>query len=199
MVRIQSIAPDEAASHSGWESIVNQVAAGIPMAWELVYRSLAPLRFEIAGRIGRDHADDVYHDTIVALVDAIRKGQLHAPEALPAFARTVAVRKVCLFLREAVLARVAVDPDSVTVRDRSPNPEQQRMRAEKREIVARILVSMPACPREVLSRFYFNHESAAEIQRAMQLSATQFRLIKSRAKAFLAERGRAYIARNRER
>ena len=53
MIRIQPIVPDEAASRSWWESIVNQVAADVPMAWELLYRSLFPLRFEIVAKIGR--------------------------------------------------------------------------------------------------------------------------------------------------
>jgi RNA polymerase sigma factor (sigma-70 family) len=160
----------------------------------LLYHSLLPLRFEIVAKVGRDHADDLYHDTIVTLVDAIRKGQLRTAEALPAFARTIAGRRVYRFLREAVLARATVDANSVAVCDRSPNPEQERMRTEKREIAARILAATPACQREVLTRFYLKQESAVEIQCSMQLTATQFRLMKSRAKACLGERGRTYLA-----
>src|SRR5437763_5264048 len=139
MIRIQSIVPDEAPSRSWWESIVNQVAADVPIAWELLYRSLSPLRYEIVAKIGRDHADDLYHDTIVALVDAIRRGQIRIPEALPAFARTIAERRVCVVLREAVWTRTTVDAYAVAVRDHSPNPEQQHIQAQNREIAARIL------------------------------------------------------------
>jgi RNA polymerase sigma factor (sigma-70 family) len=193
MIRIQPIVPDEASSRLWWESIVNQVAAGVPTAWELLYRSLFPLRFEIAAKVGRDHADDLYHDTIVSLVDAIRKRRLRTAEAVPAFARTIAGRRVCMFLREAVLARATVDAASVPVRDRSPNPEQERMRTERYEIAARILAATPAGQRELLARFYVKRESAAEIQRSMRLTATQFRLMKSRAMACFGERGRAYL------
>jgi DNA-directed RNA polymerase specialized sigma24 family protein len=66
------------------------------------------------------------------------------------------------------------------------------MRLEKRQIAARILVAMPASQREVLIRFYLQRQEPGEIQRAMRLSATQFRLMKSRAKAYFGERGRAY-------
>ena len=65
------------------------------------------------------------------------------------------------------------------------------MRLQKREMAARILVAMPACQREVLSRFYLQHQAPVEIQCAMRLTATQFRLMKSRAKAYFGERGRA--------
>src|SRR5262249_16125408 len=157
---IQPIVPDEASSRSWWESIVNQVAADVPTAWELLYHSLFPLRFEIVAKVGRDHADDLYPETIVTLVDAIRKGHLRTAEALPAFARTIAWRRVCRFLRAAVLARATVDANSVAVCDRSPNPEQEHMRAQSREIAACILAAMPARQREVLARFYLKQESA---------------------------------------
>ena len=68
------------------------------------------------------------------------------------------------------------------------------MRLQKREMAARILVAMPACQREVLIRFYLQRQAPGEIQRAMRLTATQFRLMKSRAKAYFGERGRAYGA-----
>lgn len=195
----QPVAADDASPRAGWESIVNQVAADVPAAWELLYRSLLPLRFEIVAKVGRDQADDLYHDTIVTLVDAIRKGQLRTPEALPAFARTIAGRRVCRLFREALVVCTTVHPDSIAVSDRSPNPEQECMRIQKREIAARILVSMPACQREVLIRFYLKRQSAVEIQRCMRLTATQFRLMKSRAKAYFAERGRAYAYGHRAR
>jgi len=196
MIRIQPIVPDEASSRSWWKSIVNQVAADLPTAWELLYGSLLPLRYEIVAKVGRDHADDLYHDTIVALVEAIRKGHLRTAEALPAFARTIAGRRVCLFLKEAVRARATVDANSAPVCDRSPNPEQERMRAEEREIARRILAATRGWQREVLTRFYLKQESAVEIQSSMQLTATQFRLMKNRAKTCFVERGRAYLRDN---
>src|SRR5215472_8393284 len=109
MIRIQPIVPDEASSRFWWKSIVNQVAADLPLAWELLYGSLHPLRYEIVAKVGQEHADDLYHDTIVALVGALRKGQLRTAEALPVFARTIATRRIYRFLKEAVLARATVD------------------------------------------------------------------------------------------
>lgn len=166
---------------------------------KLLYRSLLPLRFEIVGKVGRDQADDLYHDTIVTLVCAIRKGQLRTPEALPAFARTILGRRICRHYREALAARTTVNPDSVAVRDCSANPENEYMRIQERAIAARILVSMPASQRELLIRFYLKRQSAVEIQRSMRLTATQFRLMKSRAKAYFGERGRAYAYAHRTR
>jgi len=187
----QPVAADDASPRVGWESIVDQVAADIPAGWEALYRSLLPLRFEIGAKVGRGQADDLYHDTIVTLVDAIRKGQLRTPEALPAFARTIVRRRVFRLWREACVVSTTAHSDSIAFCDRSPNPEEECMRLQKREMAARILVAMPACQREVLIRFYLQRQEPGEIQHAMRLTATQFRLMKSRAKAYFGERGRA--------
>jgi uncharacterized protein (DUF2384 family) len=51
----------------------------------------------------------------------------------------------------------------------------------------RVLHSIPKRDREVLTRFYLNAESSEEICRSMDLTDTQFRLIKSRARARFEE------------
>lgn len=194
--QVRPAGADDAFPRVGWDSIVHDVAVGIPAGWEALYQCLLPLRFEIAAKVGRDQSDDLYHDTIVTLVDAIRKGQLHTPDALPAFARTILRRKVFQIWGEA---RATVHPDSFAFCDRSPNPEQQCMRLQRSEIAVRILLSLPASQREVLVRFYLQRQAPAEIQRAMRLTATQFRLMKSRAIAYFGQRGRAYTCRRRAR
>src|SRR6476620_4031334 len=111
--QVQPVAAGDASPRVGWESIVDQVAADIPAGWEALYRSLLPLRFEIGARVGRGQADDLYHDTIVTLVDAIRKGQLRTPEALPAFARTIVRRRVFRLWKEACVVCTTAHPDSI--------------------------------------------------------------------------------------
>ena len=90
-----------------------------------------------------------------------------------------------------------VPPDSIAVSDRSPNPEEECMRLQKREMAARILVAMPACQREVLIRFYLQRQASRDPARGTRLTPTQFRLMKSRAKAYFGERGRARANRAR--
>jgi RNA polymerase sigma-70 factor, ECF subfamily len=194
MLRLQPVVSDRDSSRCSWESIVGQVAAGSPLALETLYHLLSPLRFEIAGRVDRSQIDDLYHDTIVALIDAIQSGLVRVPEALPTYARTIIKRRFCRWVGEMALARASVDPDAAALRDRSLNPEQRRIWMQQREIAGRILGALPARERDMLARFYLKQESPAEIRRAMQLTPTQFRLLKSRALARFAERGRAHIA-----
>jgi DNA-directed RNA polymerase specialized sigma24 family protein len=58
----------------------------------------------------------------------------------------------------------------------------------------RVLQSIPKRDREVLTRFYLNEESVDEICKNMDLSETQFRLIKSRAKARFGELGKRRLS-----
>jgi DNA-directed RNA polymerase specialized sigma24 family protein len=54
----------------------------------------------------------------------------------------------------------------------------------------RVLGGLSKRDRDVLTRFYLKEQSAEEICRDLNLTETQFRLIKSRAKARYGELGR---------
>ena len=54
----------------------------------------------------------------------------------------------------------------------------------------RILKSLPQRDREILIRFYLHEQRPEQICEDMNLSETQFRLIKSRAKARFGELGK---------
>jgi DNA-directed RNA polymerase specialized sigma24 family protein len=54
----------------------------------------------------------------------------------------------------------------------------------------KVLRGLSARDREVLTRFYLHEQSQEQICREMNLTGTQFRLMKSRAKARFGELGR---------
>ena len=58
----------------------------------------------------------------------------------------------------------------------------------------RVLNGLPQRDREVLVRFYLREQTADEICRDMGLTETQFRLIKSRAKARYGKLGQRRLA-----
>ena len=96
------------------------------------------------------------------------------------------------------LRRNYVDMDfQESISDKRPNPERQAIEKENLGLAMRILESIPKRDREVLTRFYLEEESAEEICQTMGLSETQFRLIKSRAKARFGELGRRRLASRR--
>jgi RNA polymerase sigma factor (sigma-70 family) len=70
-----------------------------------------------------------------------------------------------------------------TLSDRRPDPERSAIAHESYEVAMRVLNGLPPRDREVLVRFYLREQTAEEICRDLELTETQFRLIKSRAKA----------------
>jgi RNA polymerase sigma factor (sigma-70 family) len=82
----------------------------------------------------------------------------------------------------------------MTLSDHQPDPERQVIEQESQDVAFRMLGGLPKRDREVLVRFYLEEQSAQEICRDLKLTETQFRLIKSRAKARYGELGRRRFA-----
>jgi DNA-directed RNA polymerase specialized sigma24 family protein len=80
------------------------------------------------------------------------------------------------------------------VSDRGLDPEREAIERQNVGLAMRVLQGIPRRDREVLTRFYLDEESVEEICLAMDLSETQFRLIKSRAKARFGELGKRRLA-----
>jgi RNA polymerase sigma factor (sigma-70 family) len=167
--------------------MVEQITIGNESAIENLYKSLRSIHFFFKREIGLDRADDAYHNLIIAVVGAIKAGALRQPEALPAYALTIARRIVYEGLKEVIRARRNPDVEHLSLISRSPNPEQRVLRSEREAIAKRILAALPPVGQQILIRFYINGESQAEIVAAMGITGTQFRLEKSRAKFKFAE------------
>jgi DNA-directed RNA polymerase specialized sigma24 family protein len=73
------------------------------------------------------------------------------------------------------------------VRDLALNPKQDAVGAQGKQIALQTLDAMPARDREALIRFYLQEQTAQEIEAAMDMTDTQFRLIKSGARKRFAE------------
>jgi RNA polymerase sigma factor (sigma-70 family) len=157
------------------------------------------IRFYLCRQLGPQDLDDRVHEAFVTITQSIRRGELREPERLMGYVRTVVRRQVAAQI-EAVVEqrRRQIDPSlGAVVRDHQPNPERQAIEREHTAVAYRVLQSLPRRDREVLVRFYLKEQSPAEICREMDLSATQFRLTKSRAKVRFGELGRARLARQR--
>jgi RNA polymerase sigma-70 factor (ECF subfamily) len=84
----------------------------------------------------------------------------------------------------------------VRVADRRNNPEQTAAFRQKVEFMLEVLRSLSERDREILTRFYLDEQSQETICREMDLSETQFRLLKSRAKARFGEVGKRRLQKN---
>jgi RNA polymerase sigma factor (sigma-70 family) len=186
-----------AATETTWVRLVERVRAGDPLALEELYDLFSRgIRFYLWRHLGPQDLDDRVHDAFLIVTESIQRGELRQPERLLGFVRTVVRRLVATHIDHAVHSRRSrFSHDMLAcLHDPRLGPEEAAIQTEHQEVAMRILRSIPNRDREVLIRFYLDDQPAAQICREMDLTETQFRLIKSRAKARFGELGKARLA-----
>jgi RNA polymerase sigma-70 factor, ECF subfamily len=176
----------------GFTGLVERIQAGEEQAASELYGIInRGIRFFMRRSIGQgEDLDDNVHDAFIAILDVIRKGQLRNPECLMGLVRTIVHRQIGLYIGEQVERRKRWQGiEDFKLYDSRPDPEKLLEERERRELMASTLKDMTARDREILTRFYVEEQTEQEICEAMSLNRTQFRLLKSRAKARAAERG----------
>lgn len=152
---------------------------------EELYKVLSRgVRGYVCKHFGPFDIEDRVHNVYLVVASAIRSGSLREPEALMGFTAAVLKRQVASGISAAARSRLhvadmAAGPWAV---DRRPNPEQQAIEAEKKRLMMLFLREISPRDREILTRFYLHDQTPARICQEMDLTETQFRLLKSRAK-----------------
>jgi RNA polymerase sigma factor (sigma-70 family) len=176
-----------------WSRLVDLIQAGDTAGMEQLYAIFVKgVRFFLWRQLGPQDLDDKVHDVFLIITQSIQRGELREPERLMGYVRTVVRRQVAAHIDNAVQARrnqQSIDP-SMTLSDHQPDPERRVIEKENQDVAMRMLGGLPKRDREVLVRFYLQEQTAEEICRDLKLTETQFRLIKSRAKARYGELGR---------
>ena len=180
-----------------WSPLVDEISAGSAAGFEELYRAFNGFRYYLERRMGAERAEDAYHDLLLDVTNGIRNGALRNPECLAGYAQVIAHRIVVQHIRVTVKERGISSLGDVVLQEPAPSPEQAAIRAQNKDLADCILRAMPTRDREVLNRFYVEEQTPQEIQAAMDLTETQFRLLKSRAKKKFAELGQDRIAGNR--
>jgi RNA polymerase sigma-70 factor (ECF subfamily) len=154
------------------------------------------IRFYLCRQLGPQELDDKVHDTFVVVVQAIRRGELREPERLMGFVRTVVRRLVAAHIDRAVhTRRDNVDFEAtMKIADPAENPEESAMFRQRADLISRVLGELSIRDREILIRFYLREQGQEQICSEMVLTDTQFRLLKSRAKARFGELGKKKLA-----
>jgi RNA polymerase sigma-70 factor, ECF subfamily len=186
-------ASPEISSETGWVDVVERIRRGEPGGMEELYRVFSKgIRFFLYRQLGPRDLDDKVHDVFLIVTQAICNGDLREPERLMGYVRTVVRRQVAAHIEDAVQERRNHSDleGTLMLSDRAPDPERGAIDHEKEELAMRILKSIGKRDREVLTRFYLDEQSPDQICSAMKLTGTQFRLIKSRAKARFGELGK---------
>ncbi len=174
-------------------SLVERIRCGSEEGMTELYRLFSKgIRFYLCRQLGPQELDDKVHDTFLIVVQAIRRGDLREPERLMGFVRTVVRRQVAAYIDDAVQTRrEQADLESGgIIADAKRNPEEKAIGRQNEALMVQVLRSMSARDRDILTRFYLHEQTQEQICADMGLSETQFRLLKSRAKARFGELGR---------
>jgi len=197
------VVPKEATHEDAgqnWLALVESINRGERSGMEELYRVFSRgVRFYLCRQLGPQDLEDKVHDTFVIVVQAIRRGELREPDRLMGFVRTVVRRQVAAQIDRSVQSRREQAELATTkaVSDHRNTPEEAAIERQHEEVAEAVLRGISGRDREILTRFYLLEQTQEEICEEMNLSETQFRLLKSRAKARFGEMGRKKLARRK--
>ena len=190
------------SAHEGMAQLVSRIrddrhdiqAEALAELYQLFSRGI---RFYMTRQLPPEELEDRVHDAFILVVKAIRNGELREPARLMGFVNTVVRRQVAAHIENAVRKRskqVELD-DGAWLRDPRSGPEEGLILKQQRDLIRCVLSEIPPRDKEILTRFYLHEQSQEQICAEMELSPTQFRLLKSRAKLRFGELGRRKAAR----
>jgi RNA polymerase sigma factor (sigma-70 family) len=180
-----------------WKVVVDQIRQGDPAGEEALYQNLrSGARLFLQRRLGTPDIDDKVHDLFLTIIETIRCGELREPERLMGFVRTVLYRQLSLEVSRLVKNRETTSgiETAAHLTGSGLTPEQQTLAQEKLELMKRVLREMSDRDFEILTRSYIREQTPERICADMVLTPTQFQLLKSRAKARLADLMRRKLA-----
>jgi RNA polymerase sigma-70 factor (ECF subfamily) len=187
----------DAETYAAWAFLVERIRTGETDGMEELYQLFSKgIRFYLCRQLGPQELEDKVHDTFVVVVQAIRRGDLREPQRLMGFVRTIVRRQVAAHIDRVVHIRKEQLDMEATVRIPDPggNPEENAIFQQRAELLQRVLEELCGRDREILTRFYLSEQSQDQICAEMVLTETQFRLLKSRAKARFGELGKKKLA-----
>ena len=184
-------------SRRSWSALVAGVKRGDSESMEALYTSFTRgVRYYFCKHLGPADLDDHVHDAYLTVIQAIRTDVLREPEALMGFVKTIIRRQVAAGIDDAVQSRRerADFEIGAFVMDDRQNPEQEAIGRENAKLMVQVMQEISQRDREILTRFYLHGQSQSEICSAMELTETQFRLLKSRAKTRFGELGKKKLS-----
>jgi RNA polymerase sigma-70 factor (ECF subfamily) len=179
--------------YRNWASVVQRIRSHQSDGMEELYRCFSTgMRFYLCRLTGPQDLEERVHDLFVMIVQAIRRGDIREPERLMGFVRTVAKRQASAHIRHVASTRKEeIDIESERdISDAGNGPEQAAIFRQRERLIEMVLAELSDRDREVLIRFYAKEQGSIQICLEMGLTETQFRLLKSRAKARFGEFGK---------
>jgi RNA polymerase sigma-70 factor, ECF subfamily len=139
--------------------------------------------------VGVEDAEECVHDIFLTMLNSIRQGVLREPKALLGYARTILDRWAQDKFKQRKRWNSSMDFDVVSTRVKDPNmtPDQLYESDTRVKVMKLGLAQLRPQEKEILVRFYLQEQDKDTICAEMGLTATQFRLLKSRSKQKLEE------------
>lgn len=197
----QPIVSDSTQRHGGepnWTDLIDRIrACDSDAVAELYAKFCKGLRYFLLRQLGSQDAEDRVHDVIIAVIKAIQSGSVRESEKLPGFVKTVAHRSCARSIASLVKDRQRegdLDEKTANARDCQIDPEARVLIQERVGIARQAFFQLSVRDMEVLRRFYLEEQLPGRICRDMNLTDTQFRSIKSRAKGRFGEIGRKRVS-----
>ena len=173
-----------------WSELVQEIRSGNDHSVDGLYAAVTECaRARLYRSVDPQAVDDHVQDILMIVMAAIRSGELRDPNCLMGFVRTVTRRQVAVHIRGAMARRRRIVSMEVAapVSASCESPEARLLIRQRAATVARVLETLCRRDREIITRFYYEEQDSERICREMRLTATQFRLYKSRALARCCE------------
>jgi RNA polymerase sigma-70 factor, ECF subfamily len=184
-----------APSLPDFAEVVENVRSGDPEGLDQLYDVFSMLSGSLRRQIGYQDYEDRMHDIFLVVVEAIRDGRLRESSALPSYIHGIARLSLCS--RIGVRTRHERLSGSlrywVATRHGRQTPEEALAEKERARIMRELLGTLSNKEREILTRFYLSEQTKEQICEEMNLTGTQFRLAKSRAKRRLSRVGSEHL------
>ena len=167
-----------------WSKLVEEIRGGNQESVDLVYSAVSDCaRAQLFRSIDPQAVEDHVQEILMIVLAAIRSGELRDGHCLMGFVRTVTRRQAAVHIRHAIVRRRRM-VSMESAEPASPSNQSPEARLDSCERVAaakEMLEKLCERDRDILIRFYYEEQAPERICREMNLTATQFRLYKSRA------------------
>jgi RNA polymerase sigma factor (sigma-70 family) len=174
-------------------SLAVRIQKGDSAAEDALYTVLSRgLRIVLRRQIP-EFADDGVQEVLFILIKDLRAGRVRCPELLASYAQTVARRYVIARIKELSLKRTRESVIDFSIADSKYSTETQVEESQRRELMKAAFQKLSPLDREVLSQFYLQDLSPVQICANLQLSETQLRIRKNRAKDKLMQEMRRLV------
>lgn len=171
-------------------ALVHSVQAREAGADERLYDLMQKaFRYYLLVELGPDHWEDRLNNAYVAVLQAIRGGRIAHPPGILGYAHTIISRQVA----DEIGCRMEQRASAMTEEPAHDGFSINHLIDRDRRVAVMLaaLDKLDQRDQQLLRRFYLLEQKRTQIMREMNLTDTQFRLLKSRAKKRLGIHGRA--------